>query len=315
LPRNARKLPRVDNGKMTVDAAESIVINLGSNNLDARRDVKTLSQGDPAPRQASDDDGIFNRHDKLSGAGAELHYDSARDEAHYIGTATAPASLRQGDTVVSGIDLKSLNATQDLNATGQVESTFVLVDESAAPPAAAAGSSAATPPVSPSTASTKGAATKGDALRPAPAKTTTYRVSADTLAYLDAARTATYIGKPARMRSADGETTAPTLILTLAGKGRTLDRLEAKGGFHLTNTEDREALGESMVYEAATDRYTLKGTPLRLRSVDKENPGKCALAIGSEAWFTGKGGTPTWPERAGGSQTKPNQPCTPLASN
>jgi lipopolysaccharide export system protein LptA len=281
-PQNARRFPHVKTASVTVDASQKISVDLNTNDLDAQRDVKTLSTGEAKPAAARET-ALFNSHDPIYGSAQEFHYVAATKRATYKGPAAAPARVRQTDSsIVSALEITIDQEKQDLTATGQVDSTFAMTTDS---PAAAT------------------------------AAPTSYRVTANTLVYIDAARTATYVGAPATLTSTDGETTAGRIVLTLAEAQRAIERLDATASppvasVHSVLQQGREATGVTLVYVAATDLYTLTGAPLTLQTRDAD--GTCTLATGNLARFTGEVGAPEFPiaDNPGNSVTKAKQPCT-----
>jgi lipopolysaccharide export system protein LptA len=283
-----RKLPHVTDGTMTVDAAEFVRINLTTHNVQARRDVKTSSRGRPGGGPARQTPTLFNDQDPVYGFGNDFSYDRAASLAKYLGSPATPAHLKQGDTEVYALAIDVNDDSQDLHAVGMVDSTL-LVDEAPAPGAAAA----------------------------AKPKTSKYNVKSNKLDYVDATRIATYEGTDtalASLKSADGQTEARTLIFTLAKDSRRLERLEARGKVHAQLPTGREAVGDLLVYEAASDQYTLTGAPLTLRAKEDASPG-CTISIGRYAIFARGTGEVRFPaeKNPGSSQTrKPTNPaeCT-----
>ncbi len=275
FPQNARRVPRVTDGSVTVDASELIDVDLDSNNLHARRDVKTVTTSQKGSDAKKSSPGLFNDQDPVYGQAAEFWYESASKQAHYVGTTTARARVQQqpkaqpsqkapandGSSVV-GVDIVVAN-DEDLTAKGDVESVFFLTDEKSATPA--------TP--------------------------TRYRVTAETLIYRDSARTATYTGAPVTMTSADGTTASQRLVLKLAAEERSLERLDATGDVHSKLASGRDAIVDVLIYESASDRYTLRGlngVPIVLRE-QADKPGSCSIVKGAVGYFTHADQTPTFP--------------------
>ena len=94
----------------------------------------------------------------------------------------------------------------------------------------------------------------------------------------------------------DGVTRARTMVMTLAEQGRTLERLDARTDVHAEMPKGREALAESLLYEAAIDRYTLRGVPGRplVLRAEGDTPGTCSQSVGLMVYFTG-GEPPVFP--------------------
>jgi lipopolysaccharide export system protein LptA len=265
------KYPRVTSGRVTVDAREVIDVDLGTEDLHARGDVKTVNASDPGGAARG---GLFNGRDAMYGFGAEFWYEGDERRARYRGTDQAPARVSQGDTVVIGVSIELVEATQDLTARGRVDATFL--------------------------------AASGQTPSAAPQK---YRVLSDTLEYREKARAATYAGAPVTLTSPDSVTRARTMVMTLAAEGRTIDRLDAQGDVHLVLTQGREALADSLLYEAALGRYTLRGQPLVLRS-EGDSPGTCSQSRGRVAHFTTGSGSPVFPPAENGLVERRDVSCT-----
>jgi hypothetical protein len=280
FPQNARRVPRVTDGSVTVDASELIDVDLDSNDLHARRDVKTVTTAQKGSDAKKASPGLFNDRDPVYGQAAEFWYASATKQAHYVGTAEARARVQQqpkaqaqtaaGDSSsVVAVDIVVAN-DQDLTAKGSVESIFFLTDDKSATPG--------TP--------------------------TRYRVTAEALSYQDAARTATYTGAPVTMTSTDGTTSAQQLVLRLAAEGRSLERLDAAGDVHSKLASGRDAISDVLIYESAADRYTLRGAgglPVVLREPG-DKPGTCSIVKGAVGYFTHSNQAPDFPiaENPGG---------------
>jgi lipopolysaccharide export system protein LptA len=265
------KYPRVTSARVTVDARELIDVDLGTEDLHARGDVKTVNA---AGSGAAPRGGLFNDRDAMYGFGAEFWYEGGERRARYRGTDSAPARVSQGDTVVIGLAIELVEQTQDLTARGRVDATFL--------------------------------AASGQTPSEAPRK---YRVLSDTLEYREKARAATYSGAPVTLTGPDGVTRARTMVMTLAAEGRTIDRLDAKADVHLVLTQGREALADSLLYEAALGRYTLRGQPLVLRA-EGDSPGTCSQSRGRVAHFTAGGGSPVFPPAENGLVERRDVSCT-----
>ncbi|HVT46489.1 MAG TPA: hypothetical protein VHD57_01775 [Vicinamibacterales bacterium] len=281
---NARRPPHVTDGSMVVDAEERIIIALDSHDLSARRKVSTVSRGDASSKKPGDDAGIFNTTDPVYGSAEELVYQAAANSAQYTGTADVPARVRQGDdSVIIGHTIEIVNS-QNLKASGAVDSTFLMTDTNAKP--------------------TAGAASAGP---------TKYHATSDTLTYDDDARTAVFEGAPAVLKSTDGQTTGKHITLLLEPEARKLRQLDASGTVHATLADGREAYGDTLRYDARADQYTLVGHSLAL--LTRDDAGTCSIAIGTTAHFAGELGAPSFldAENPAGSFTQPKQPCVPPA--
>lgn len=288
--RGPQKLPHVSDGDVTVDAAELIRVFLASSDLYARKEVKTVTKGD-ASSKASTSSALFDPTQQIYGFGSEFTYTADTGKGVYVGASGAPARLTQdGGNQVIADWIEFVRGKQDLNARGHVDSTFKMAARSTA-----GGATGAKPGAG------RGSATQE----------TTRRVTADTLTYTEAARTATYVGAPATLKSDDGETSAKTLVITLSRESRTLDRLQADGDVYSTFSTDREATGTTLLYEADVDTYTLQGGPLTLWT--RESDGTCSKQQGNFVKFAGATGAPDFPRtrNPGGAPLSSKQVCTP----
>jgi lipopolysaccharide export system protein LptA len=284
FPQNARRVPRVTDGSVTVDASELIDVDLDTNDLHAKRDVKTVTVAQKNGDTKKTSPGLFNDQDPIYGQAVEFWYQSESKRGHYVGTADARARLQQQPKAqpqqkTSSTDASSVVAVdilvandEDLTAKGSVESVFFLTDEKSETPA--------TP--------------------------TRYRVTAETLVYRDDARTATYTGAPVTMTSADGTTSSQGLVLKLAAEERSLERLEATGDVHSKLASGRDAIMDVLIYESSTGRYTLRGlngVAVILRE-QADKPGSCSIVKGAVGYFTHADQVPHFPgpENPGGEE-------------
>jgi lipopolysaccharide export system protein LptA len=144
---------------------------------------------------------------------------------------------------------------------------------------------------------------------------TEYRVTSASLTYLEHARTATYTGAPAVLRTADSETRAATIVLGMAATARRLESLDATTNVVVTQKGGRSASGHRLRYDAAKDQYTLEGTPLTLQMTNTD--GTCSIAKGNQAIFVGETGTPDFPAEGnprGSTNTRLGEPCRSLVT-
>ena len=271
--RASRRPPHVTDGGLTIDASDLITVDLNTHAVVAQKDVKTSSVGGGTrPAKAT---GMFNTHDTVYGSAAELH--SENSTTRYVGTAEAPARLRQGETEVKGRELELNSDTQDLTATGSVTSAFVATDTS---PGAA------------------------------PAKPALDHASADAMKYVSDAGTATYQGA-AMLDSAETNTSADTIVLTMAkNNSQSLDRLDAAGKVYVLFADGRQALGDELHYETAIAQYTLRGLQGRAVTLkSKDTDGTCHRGSGTVVIFKRELGSPIWPGNPGGEHLN-TIPCT-----
>ena len=261
-----RRPPTVTHEGNTVDATTQIDVMLDTDNLYAKGAVRTVSAGSNAKAKPGS---LFSETDKMYGSASEFSYDDARSTGKYVGTDKERAEVWQGPSKVTAVTIELSDDTQDLSATGHVESTFVLTDTGS----------------------------KGE---------TTYVLTADQMDYKEAARVATYVGTPAELKTtkrgaadpkaSGADTIGRTIVLTLASDSRSVDTLEARESVYSTLADGSEALADVLRYESRTDSYTLRGKagrPIVLRN--RDTSGKCTETTRAQlALF--KGGEPTFPE-------------------
>jgi lipopolysaccharide export system protein LptA len=244
-----RRLPRVESGTVTVDAATLIDVDLDSQDLHAVGDVRTVSLGENrSNRKTEASVGFFDKGSTMYGFGHEFSYVERTGEARYRGTAEAKARVTQGETTVTAVNIRLERETENLEAEAEVVSTFVTAGTAGEPPA-------------------------------------THRVESETLVYTSETGQATYTGDPVVLTGPDGKTTAAHMVMTLARGTREMERLDAEGDVQSTLVDGSEALAQFLIYEAGPGRYTLRGEPLVLKTVDKEK-GTCSETRGRLAYFT-----------------------------
>jgi lipopolysaccharide export system protein LptA len=274
--------PRVTDGDgVTVDATGRIVTYLNTNSLEAHENVNTSSKGQGKGSAR----GFFTPGQPVRGSSAVFTRDNATKVVKYTGTATAPAWVQQGtgDSRIEGHEIEMHEETGDMKASGRIKSTVVF-DSAPAGRGAAAGT-------------------------PTPAR---YDISAETMIYDEKQRTATYAGAPVVLKRPNGETRSRRVVITLARDERRLERLEATDEVTAKLEGGGEAKGTRLLYEAATDRYTVRGAPVLVRTRDEA--GTCSLARGQVVHFTGTGRNQDWPEaeNPGGSIAGPYSCTEPL---
>jgi lipopolysaccharide export system protein LptA len=253
-PRTPRLTPRVLDADLRVEAARVVEIDLNTHDVHAMSGVKTTNTASSAKPNgrgrgaARTEPAVFGGEGTMYGFGEEFWYDRAKQTVRYRGTPQMRARVKQGESDVEADQIVLDDRTEDLTATGKVRSTMPIDQE-----------------------------------KPSPgAKLSHYVAEADSMVYRDAARTVTYVGLPAVLRTPDGETKAAKVVLTLTAEGRKLDRLEAAHDpgnpatasvFSLL-ADGQQALSESLVYEATPNRYTFRGGPFVLRT--RNDDGTCS---------------------------------------
>ena len=277
--RNGKRAPHVTTGDVTVDATELIDVDLNTKDVHARRDVKTVTAA-KGGRGGGTEGALFNDREPMYGFGAEFWYASADGTARYQAPAVTPATVRQGENVVSGQAIELVNTTRDLTATGSVTSVMLL--------AGGGGGGRGAAPVR-------------------------YRITANELVYRDKARTASYAGLPTAqvvMTGTDGVISAARMVLTLARENRTLDRLDAEGEVYLKLAQGQEAVADTLVYVAAGEQYTLRGQPVVFRA-PAEKPGACSTWNGRVGYWKTGARAPEFPlaENPGGVDQRDDASC------
>ncbi|HKW03285.1 MAG TPA: LptA/OstA family protein [Vicinamibacterales bacterium] len=265
--RGARKMPHVDDGDLTVDA-QQIDIDINTDDLDARGDVKTRNRPSAPSATPQTKSALFDFNDPnrpIYGTSEKLKYTSDSGRAVYTGTPETLARTWQDQNSVQGDEVTVETGTHNLKAVGHVNSVYFLT-----PAADATGRSSGPPP-----------------------KPTEYRGNADSLDYRDAEHIATYVGTPATLKSADSTTTAPRIDVTFNDQGNSIDQLIATGGAYAQLEGGREAVGQKLVYVAATETYTLTGstaTPARVKLPNSDKSG-CTKSTGEKLTFTKQSGS------------------------
>jgi len=264
--RSPSRYPRVTSDRVTVDARELVDVDLVSRDLYAKGDVRTVSLPDDEPIKggAERQAGFFDERDTVYGFADEFWYTDASGDARYRGSDGRPARVTQGETTVTAGTVTIRRQTRDLDAATSVVATFSTAGDGDEPPKA-------------------------------------YRVESDTLEYRDAARTATYVGTPVVLTGPDGVTRAATMVMTLAEESREVERLDARGNVYSLMAEGHTALADTLLFEAPLERYTLRGAPLVLRMLDREQ-NSCSETRGRMAYYTVGEPSPEFPapENRGG---------------
>jgi len=282
--------PVVVNGTVTVHG-NLLRLATDTHDVDAAGNVQTKSMPAPPPsggKAASP--GLFDADQPVFGASVRMRYESGAQRATYWGSDTVPAEVYQtanpndvrGDTIVVE------QASNNLHATGHVTSVFATDPK---PPTGGRSGASPEPP-------------------------TVYHGKAQELDYVDATRTAHYVGgsDAAELKGPDGTTTARTIDVILAQAARSVDRLVADGGVHLTSDAGREGRGDHLTYDSASDQYHLKGAPARAvlpqSKADASEP-QCMRYNAKELTFAGNGFAAA---SAGGDAVQStNWPCgTPI---
>jgi hypothetical protein len=260
--------PIVVNGTVTV-YGDLVHLATDTHDVDATGHVQTKSTPSPPANGAKPaSPGLFDADQPVFGASVRMLYKSDTQRATYFGSDAAPARVYQtanpndvrGDTIVVE------QASNNLHATGHVTSVF------ATDPKPTTGGRSAAPPEAPPV----------------------YHGKAQELVYVDATRTAHYVGgsAEAELKGPNSTTTARTIDVILAQATRTVDRMVADGDVHLTSDSGRDARGGHLTYDSASDQYHLSGAPalavLPQSKADASQP-ECMLYRAKELTFAGNG--------------------------
>jgi lipopolysaccharide export system protein LptA len=313
------KKATVDDGTVNV-SANWIQVTLNTHDLRARELVTiVMTPGKSSAGGQAHTPALFDAALAIRGVGPNLRYTSASREAQLVGSATDRPRLFQNDPKsnsannrIQAIDLIVNQETGNLTATGQVESVFQLEHVGGS---GSTGRSAAPAKAAPTKAApAKGAPAAASAgLPPAPVRGPETTVRAATMAYTDADRTVLYTAAPgavATLLGPDDHVEAKEIVLRLAPSERALKTLEATGTMWASFTGGREAMGDSMVYDASSQKHIIKGRPLNFKNVQND-AGKitCSLEQSTELIYEGKDQTINEPAGRAGAM-RPSKPVT-----
>ena len=250
---SATGMPRVENQRMTVEARE-IDLSMGTDDLAGRGSVSTVTISGTAI-EPSESHGLFQGDEPVYGTADSLDYSGVDGRAVYQGTADLPARLVQGRERVSADEIIVEEASENLWASGRVETLFST---------------------RPDPESTSGPA-EGDPID--------YRITAETFTYESVLSRATYEGAPVTMETVEGQTIAARLVARLSEATRAIEGFEATGDVYSELGGGHEAKGDVLIYEADTGTYTLTRSPAQAKSPNEEGTG-CMLSKGVRVVFT-----------------------------
>ena len=241
--------PTVTDGNVTV-AARTIQFSLTSRELTA--DTTVRSTIDPKSRKgrggsASKTPSMLDGDEPVNVTSNRLEYKGEGSAAVYTGAAT----LWQGaDTTIKADSIAIDEQTGNLTARGKATTSFLFEE-----------------------ADRK----SGQKRRQSTTGT------ADTFAYDDSKRVATYTGN-ARMTGPHGDVNGEQIVLYLKPDVNELERAEATGanGTVRVRESNRIAEGAHLVYTSADERYVMTGSPVK---IIEERKGTCTLTTGTSATF------------------------------
>jgi LPS export ABC transporter protein LptC len=247
-------VPRVVNDQIQVDAT-NIDMNVEGSKMraygDARRVQSIMFPAKPGAKGASKTPGMMKQDQPVNGVSRELTYTGGENSSIEL---TGTAMLVQGEkseTQIKGDTIAIDGKTGNLSAQGSVISQMVVQD------------------VNPTTK----------------VKETTRSTGyGQQMQYDDALRRITYTTK-AHLIGPQGDLTGETIALTLGTNGQDIERLEGAGGVKLTEI-DRITTGDSLVYVAASEEYTVVGKDKQVRMFKRDTDGKCTRSEGSLLTFS-----------------------------
>jgi lipopolysaccharide export system protein LptA len=256
-------------GTIRIDGP-SIKLNMETHDLDATGNVSTRMLPSKTGSSGGHSPALFEAGQEIDGTAPTLHYVSATRRAKYTGAAGVAALVWQDRNVVKADEVEFEQDSGNLSASGHVKTTFLL-DK-----APAAGTAAT---------------------RPQASQLVENSASAKTMVYGDADRHATYTGdadSPATAQGPDGTIYATRIDLYLAKEQRSLDRMTAKTSVYAQFEGQREAKGDGLTYDAATEKYVLTGVgspaSLKAREGDAKDTTNCTLFRGAALTFMRSGG-------------------------
>jgi lipopolysaccharide export system protein LptA len=263
---SARKA-RVSDQSFAVDA-QTIDIALDTHDLAARGAVETVTNPSPQKPDEKKAPGLFDEGEPVRGFAADLVYTKATGRAVYTGAGKDQAELRQTRSAgyIYADQIVVTDATRNLDAKGNVSQEFR------------------------ETSAGRGGAQQKTS------KPSLTRVTAGSLAYDDAARTAVYVGA-VKMKNEEGMTEGEKITLFLGKEDRSVQRLLVEGPGDNVFAElsgGYEVRGDRLNYEAATEVYHVVGKPVLVKSPNKDRSG-CVISRGPEVRLNRRLNTVEWP--------------------
>jgi len=294
-PRDPRRRSSVTTPDLRVDATTRIDVQTGTQDLHAQGNVTTQMKRTAADA-ASQPGALFDGDGEVIGEADTLDYVKATGQATYTGTKGARARLRQGETSIQADLLVFTEKSRNLVARGAVDSSWMLAvtpkDAKPAAPGAAAAS----------------------------ASLKKHRVEADTLHYTEAARTSVYVGTPVTLKTEDGTVEAGKITFTQAAASKSLESMRAEGDVMATWPGGSEAVAHVLVYDAASEDYTLLGKDgsevAQVKSRKKTADGAvatgsdCSVSEGLQMVMNRRTGEARTPGRGEAPRNTFTQPCS-----
>jgi lipopolysaccharide export system protein LptA len=258
-PKASPRTPQVDDGTIHVEALY-ISVTLDNHDLRARDNVYAkMTQG--KNDEKAHPPALFDDKQPIFGTAANLKYVGASGAATFVGGTVAARVFQKDDSQISAERIDLDQDSGNLQASGNVNSTFLL-------------------DATPDSAKPKSAVTK----------TAPTKASGKEMRYVDAARKATYIGEAASLAvftGTEGRVEGQQIDVTLAQEQRTVDKLEATKDVYAKLEGGREAVGPHLTYDASTEIYTITGgagQPVYFKNVDAK-AGRCNLETSTEVIY------------------------------
>jgi lipopolysaccharide transport protein LptA len=243
--------PQVSDSRVTV-RARTIELTLSTRTMKADTDVRSTlkprprTPADAAPGRDRQLPAVLQEDEPVNVTANRLGYDGAASVATYTGDAT----LWQGETKIQAPTITLDDRKGNLTGAGGVRTLMPMTE------------------VHPKTKQRKTTLTSG---------------KAETFAYDDAKRLATYT-TGAVIDGAAGTVSADRIELFLLASGNELER--AEGYDNVTVKEGvRTAKGTRLTYTAKDDRYVMTGRIGAPVEVIDDKPGECTRTIGSRLTF------------------------------
>ncbi len=241
-----RPRPSVQDARVHL-TADAVDLNTQTHDVRATGSSETQLLPEKSPKPGAEG-ALFDRSKPVRGAAPAVQYSSTTGRATDTANATVRARVWQDANDVTADTITLDDATQNLTARGRVVTVLEM-----------------TPLNAPSTA-----------------KPELYRIRSEEADFDQTARRATFKGKPVEFSSADRTTEGHSLEIRLAPKTRAVDGFTFVGDVLSRLPEGREALSDRLVYEAATEIYTLTGDGklALLKAPSGDQSGQCSLMRG-----------------------------------
>ncbi len=255
--KTAKLRPSVEDERVRL-TGDTVDVSIESHDVRAAGNAESRTR--PQPKAASDTSSLFDRSKPIQGSAAVIAYVSKSGRVTYTGTARQLARVGQDKNEVNAEEIILEDASQNLVAHRRVDTTLEL-----AAPIDGSG----------------------------PAEATVYRITSDELDFDQAARRAIFRGALVNLRGAEEQAEGRTLEFRLAADSRTVTGFTIAGKVYTRLSSGHEAVGDRLVFDAATGVYTLTGgdKPALVKSppeADGAVDARCALQTGLALEFDRK---------------------------